>query len=205
MNKFNFEEVQKRLIGAERETLVLLSNQAQNYFLSSFRKQGFDGKTWQEVQRRDPSTKAYKYPKTKGLQRRTSPILVGAGFRVRGGKLRRAVSSIARTAEINTSSGGGNSRLRMVVDLPYAKIQNEGGTIKKGASRKEVAFRNGSHGRKIFASVNGKKGEQATGVMNVKVAAHDIKIPQRRFVGQTNELTQMQIKKIDEIILRIWK
>jgi len=125
--KFNFEEVIKRLQVAERETLVLLSNQAQNYFLASFNNQGFDGKPWDNVQRRIEGTNAYKYPKKKGLQRRTSPILVGAGFKVRGGTLRRAVSSMADTAQITTSGGGGTSKLRMVIDLDYAKYNNEGG------------------------------------------------------------------------------
>ena len=98
-----------------------MSNQAQNYFLSSFKNQGFDGQQWQEVKRRTPGTPEYKYPKTKGLQRRTSPILTGAGYRIRGGTLRRAVSSMARTSEIS------QNKLRMIVDLPYANILNEGG------------------------------------------------------------------------------
>lgn len=155
-NKFNFEEVTKRLQQAERETIVLLSNQAQNYFLSSFRKQAWDGENWKEVQRRTPDTKAYKYPKTKGLQRRTSPILVGAGFKIRGGTLRRAVSNMSRTAQV--SNNNGNARLRMIVDLDYAKYNNEG-------------------------------------------TKHN---PRRQFVGQTAELTEMQMKKIDEIIKRVF-
>ena len=158
-DKFNFEEIAKRLQTAERETLVLLSNQAQNYFLSSFKNQSFDGKPWQEVQRRTEGTNAYKYPKTKGLQRRTSPILVGAGFKIRGGTLRRAVSSMADTAQITTSGGGGTSKLRMVVDLDYAKYNNEGG-------------------------------------------GH---LPKRQFVGQTAQLTEMQLAKIKEITKRIFK
>jgi len=120
MNKFNFEQVQKKLVQSRRELLVLLSNQAQNYFADSFQKQGFNGEPWKEVQRRDPKTKAYKYPKTRGLQRRTSPILVGAGYKVRGGILRRAVSTMARTAQISTN------RLRMVVDIDYAEYLNKG-------------------------------------------------------------------------------
>ena len=118
-DKFNFDEILKELKSATREVLVVLSNQAQNYFLDSFTKQGFDGNDWKEVQRRIPGTNAYKYPKTKGLQRRTSPILVGAGYKIRGGTLRRSVSVMARTAEIS------GTKLRMVIDLPYAKIQNE--------------------------------------------------------------------------------
>lgn len=119
---FNLDEVQEKIKQVRRETLVLLSNQAQNYFLASFKNQGLrSAGDWKEVQRRTPGTRAYKYPKNKGLQRRTSPILTGAGYRVRGGTLRRAVSAMARTADIN------DARLRMIVDLPYANIINEGG------------------------------------------------------------------------------
>jgi len=119
-SSLNFTQVRQKLEQSKRELLVLLPNQAQNYFLDSFKKQGFDGQPWKEVQRREDGTKAYKYPKTKGFQRRTSPILVGAGYRVRGGTLRRAVSNMSRTAQIQTNG------FRMVVDLPYAKIHNEG-------------------------------------------------------------------------------
>ncbi|HXR84325.1 MAG TPA: hypothetical protein VN722_08455 [Hanamia sp.] len=151
--KFNFEEVNKMLSRYKRETLVLLANQAQNYFLGSFKKQGWNGSQWPEVQRRTPGTKAYKYPKTKGLQRRTQPILIGSGYKKRGGTLRRAVSSMERTAQISSD------RVRMLVDLPYAEVINEGG----------------KH------------------------------MPERRFIGQTEQLTKMQKDKITEIVNKIWQ
>lgn len=151
--KFNFEQFKKKLAQSRREALVLLSNQAQNYFLRSWKTQGFDGASWKEVNRRIEGTKAYKYPKTKGLQRRTNPILIGSGYKVRGGTLRRAVSNMARTAEIS------HNRIRMVVDLPYAAVINEGGK----------------------------------------------NMPQRQFIGQTNELTKMQKEKINEVISKVWQ
>jgi len=160
--KFGFEDIKRKLVAMRRETLVLLANQAQNYFVKSFKNQGFNGEPWKEVKRRDPDENAYKYPKTKGLQRQTSPILIGAGFKKRGGTLRMAVATMARTAEI------GSGTLRMVVDLPYAAIQNEGG--------EGLAF--------------GK---------------HSFTMKKRQFIGQTTELTQMQMKKLDEIVTRIFK
>ena len=150
--KFKFEQVKKQLVAMQRETLVLLSDQAQNYFVKSFKNQGFNGEQWKEVQRRTPDTKAYKYPKKKGLQRRTSPILIGAGYKIRGGTLRDAVGSMSRTREI------GNGIVRMIVDLPYAKAQNEGN----------------KH------------------------------LPRRQFIGQTPELTNMQVKKIEQIVTKIF-
>ena len=156
--KFKFEQVKKQLVAMQRETLVLLSNQAQNYFVKSFKNQGFNGEPWKEVQRRIPGTNAWKYPKPtkdnpkRGLQRRTSPILIGAGYKIRGGTLRDAVGSMSRTREI------GNGIVRMIVDLPYAKAQNEGN----------------KH------------------------------LPRRQFIGQTPELTNMQVKKIEQIVTKIF-
>lgn len=193
--QFHFEEVKKKLEQSRRELFILLPNQAQNYFTSSFKKQGFDGKAWKEVQRRELGTKAYEYPKTKGLQRRTSPILVGAGYRVRGGTLRRAVSSMARTV---TSNG---DTFKMIIDLPYAEIQNNGGVINKGASDRIIQFKvDKKTGKSRFSTKKKSNFEQ-----DVHIGAHSITIPQRQFVGQTQELTDMQKKKIEQIINRIWK
>lgn len=152
-DKFHLGEIQSKLKASEREVLVVLSNQAQNYFVGSFKKQGFNGVPWKEVQRRQSDTKSYKYPKKKGLQRRTSPILVGAGYKKRGGELMKAVGVMARTSQV------GKGILKMIVDVPYAKYHNEG--------------------------------------------AGDI--PKRQFIGQTQELTTMQTKKVTEIINKAWQ
>lgn len=119
-DRFNFKEVQQKLLQTRRELLVLLSNQAQDYFARSFKTGSFDGKPWKEVQRRTPGTPSYKYPKGRGLQRRTSPILVGAGAGVRGGTLLRQVATMARTAAIS------NNSLKMIVDSEYAGYHNDG-------------------------------------------------------------------------------
>jgi phage gpG-like protein len=104
-----------------RPLYVNLAKQAQNYFASSWRKQGFDGVSWKEVKRREPNENAYKYPKKGGAQRRTSPILIGAGLDKHGGTLRRAVSNMSNSTKYRTNG------IIMTVNLPYAKIHNEGG------------------------------------------------------------------------------
>lgn len=191
----SLDTVRQKLAQSQRELLVLLPNQAQNYFLSSFKKQGFDGQPWKQVQRRDPDTNAYKYPKKKGLRRRTSPILVGAGYRIRGGTLRRAVSNMARTTQ---TRGNG---FRMIIDLPYAKIHNEGGTINKSATSRAMNFKvNMRTGRSKFSTE-----KRANFQQDVNIGAHSINMPKRQFVGQTAELTQMQTQKIKQIMDRIWK
>ena len=119
--KFNFEKILTEFPKIKRELMIRLSTESQNYFFSSFKNQGFDGQKWKEVQRRTEGTKAYKYPKKKGLQRRTSPILIGAGFKTRGGSLSRAVGTMSKTVEFT-----GGTILKMKVDVPYSEYINEG-------------------------------------------------------------------------------
>lgn len=117
-NRFNLHIVRQKLAKTKRELPVLLAKQAENYFTDSFTRQGLGDKKWKEVQRRIPGTYAYKYPSKKGLQRRTSPILVGAGWKKRGGTLRRKVSRSLTNASWDL--------IRLAVDLPYAEAQNDG-------------------------------------------------------------------------------
>jgi hypothetical protein len=124
--KFKFGAVKAQLSASKREAIVLLTNQAQNYFLSSFKTQGFDGEAWKEVKRRTPGTTEYKYPAKPKASSRTSPILI------RTGTLRRAVSTMARTAQVSDTGA------RMIVDLPYAKAQNEGSDKKNIPKREYV-------------------------------------------------------------------
>lgn len=113
-DNFGFVQALGKFKDLRRESLVLLSNQAQNYFVKSFTNQGFNGEGWKEVNRRIEDKPAYKYPKKKGLSRRTKPILIGSG------DLRRQVAGMAKTAQIT------DDNLRMIVDLPYAARHNEG-------------------------------------------------------------------------------
>lgn len=194
-SRLNIDQVRKRLDGAQRTIYVLLANQAQNYFVDSFKKQGFANQPWKEVQRRMPDKAAYKYPKKKGLQRRTSPILIGAGYKVRGGTLRRAVSNMSRTAQYRTNG------FRMIVDLPYAAIHNEGGTIKKLARNTTMNFRvNMRTGRSKFSTE-----KRANFQQDITIGAHAIHMPKRQYVGQTAELTQMQNQLIIQELNKIFK
>lgn len=117
-NKFGTGKILENVLKLKRELPVLLANQAQRHFANTFQEQGFDGNHWEEVKRRQSGTSEYKYPKTKQLSRRTSPILV------RTGTLRRAVSNSVRSTTFES--------ILLVVPLEYASYQNEGtATIKK--------------------------------------------------------------------------
>jgi hypothetical protein len=116
--RFNFEQVKANIARTKRDLPIIVAKVTETHFAESFEKGALDEHKWKEVQRRTPKTKAYMYPKTKGLQRRTSPILVGAGWKIRGGTLRKRVNRSITDTRWNY--------IRMMVDLPYAKALNEG-------------------------------------------------------------------------------
>ena len=114
MSKFGFDKLLDTMEEVKRDLPVIMANQAQNHFLDAFKKQGFNGQSWPEVQRRIPGTKAYRWPSKPKQSSRTSPILV------RRGLLRRAVSSSVKVATFPL--------IRLVVSRPGAKAINEGDT-----------------------------------------------------------------------------
>ena len=111
MNKFNLDEVAAKMETVKVELPILLANQAQRHFVASWQEQGYEGAQWKEVKRRIAGTKEYKYPKYKGLSRRTLPILV------RSGALRRDVNN--RTGGFIRSKTW--SLVRLVSDTKDAK------------------------------------------------------------------------------------
>lgn len=113
-DRFKFQKIKNRVSLLKRDLPIALANAAENFFSKSFLNQGWDGKKWQEVQRRIPGTNAFKYPYKKDMGRRKRPILIGKGAT----KLRRAVANSARVKVWPT--------ILLVVDLPYAKRHNEG-------------------------------------------------------------------------------
>ena len=114
-NKFGFGEIKRKIAAMKEELPKVLANQAQTFFVKSWANQGWEGQPWKEVKRREEGTPEYKYPKRKDLGRRTRAILVGKG----SGRLRRAVGNSIRSAAFD--------RIRLVVDLPYAAVINDGG------------------------------------------------------------------------------
>jgi len=115
MNSFNFEKVRANLLRTQREIPLRLAKQAEKHFAESFSKGRLDEYKWKEVDRRIPGTKTWKY-KPKGVSisaHRSNPILVQSG------NLRRKVNRSIHTVRPDM--------IKLVVDLPYAAIHNEGG------------------------------------------------------------------------------
>lgn len=118
-DRFKFDIIGKEFKTQALNCMRTMAMANKNYFLKTFKVQGWDSEQWKEVNRRIAGTKEYKYPAKKGLRRRTRPILVGKG------SLRRAVNSSIKSVS--------PTRVRFVVDLPYAAIHNEGLRMRNGA------------------------------------------------------------------------
>jgi phage gpG-like protein len=124
-DKFDFDKVASRIKeGVKRQLPIVLANQAQNYFANAWREQGFDGRPWTTPKRKIQGTSEYKYPKNKGLGRRTSAILV------RSGALRAAVASSVRLVSFE--------KVQLVVGLEYAAVQNNGNEKKNIPKRQFI-------------------------------------------------------------------
>ena len=103
MSNWGFDKIKQNIAQSKRVLPVKLAKQAENHFTESFSKGRLDEYKWKEVQRRIPTTPAYKYPKKKGLSRRRNPILVMTG------NLRRKVAR-----SISDARWG---KVRLVVDF----------------------------------------------------------------------------------------
>ena len=117
-DKFKFGELKQNITRMKRTLPIVLANQAQNYFVESWERQGWDGQPWPDVKRHDKNGNAYKYPKALRARKLSSPILVGVYRGRSGGTLRRAVSRCIRSATFTS--------IRLMVDLPYAARHNNG-------------------------------------------------------------------------------
>lgn len=111
-NKFNFAEVKRKIELTKKQLPVILAKETEKAFVKNFAQGGFFGKKWLEPQRRKPGTNAYKYPKKRGLSRRTKPTLTMTG------RLRRAVGTSTRVKTFEL--------IKLVVDLKYAARHNDG-------------------------------------------------------------------------------
>ena len=111
--RFNFQRVIANMDRVKTTLPKVLANETKNYFIvENFNKQQWDGKPWEEVERRKEGTKAYKYATPAN---RTRQILIGSG------------SGILRRAVINSLQKATFELIHFEVkDVAYAKVHNEG-------------------------------------------------------------------------------
>lgn len=157
---------------------VLAANTAENFFKDSFNQQGFSGQT------QEP------WPKRKTDKNRRDS---GRAILVKSGKLKRSIHRMR--ADWNAVIVG--------TELPYAEIHNNGF---KGTEQVRQHFRMGT--KKAVTRYN-KNGTARKGALTrirtleheVKAHSRNMKMPRRRFIGNSPYLDQ----RIDRVFINEFK
>lgn len=125
----NFDEFDKEIQGMESEVkqsmkkaAILVGNTAANDFTSHFDQQGFNGKPWEEVQRR----KAVVFNKN-GEVARKQPSSVLKAILIGTGRLKRAVQDAFKGIQVRSNT----VIVKLQVNSDYGIFHNEG-TIADG-------------------------------------------------------------------------
>ena len=101
-SKFNFKQVEKGGRTAMERAIILIGNEAKNFFVNSFRLQGFEDRTVEKWKPRKKETKRS----------------IGRAILVKSGDLRRSI--------IREPVNKANLSVKISTDLVYAKVHNEG-------------------------------------------------------------------------------
>lgn len=186
--RFGFQRILNNAEKLKRSLPIKLANSTQNFFVDSWRKQGWD----------DGGVKSWK------PRRKETKKSIGRAILVRAGKLRRAVGQSIRSATFD--------KIQLVVALPYAKVHNEGesvtvkeysrATFIKSSTSEFIGLRTNKKGQlreKIKRTTIFVRGEDQS------VRSHQRTMPQRRFMGDSKTLRDIQKKVIDTEIQKVWQ
>jgi phage gpG-like protein len=186
-SKFNLKQVEKGGRTAMERAIILIGNEAKNFFVNSFRLQGFEDRTVEKWKPRKKETKRS----------------IGRAILVKSGDLRRSI--------IRQPVNKANLSVKISTDLPYAKVHNEGGIINKGSSSSVLHFRDvmtnietGKVTRRFAKNrQTGMRHLRATSAMKVDIGAHSINMPKREFIGNSYKLNEnckkIVISQLDKI------
>ena len=113
-----FKSMYKKMESVQKTLPSVLANTGTNFFIGNFDKEGFDDgglKKWKTPERKIQGTPSFKYPKTKGLGRRTRKTLIQTG------KLKRAVNKSVTEKSFKRIVWRINPS-----EVPYASVHNKG-------------------------------------------------------------------------------
>lgn len=154
---------------------TILSVEAKNHFVKSFRDGGFTDENLVHWQKRK-----------RGRDNQGRAILVKTG------RLKRSI----------VANKIGRYAVRISSNLPYAKIHNDGGIINKKERSHTLNF--SSKGRFQIQRTKRQRNETSYS-QKVNIAAHTIKMPKRQFVGYSGVLSRKIATKLDKKIQAIFK
>jgi phage gpG-like protein len=167
----NFQEVAKQLSKLIRNFPIAAANEAVNYFVVSFDREAWEGKSWEKR-------------KANFLEKSSSR----RNLLVKSGRLRRSIRRVANSV----------GYARVATDVPYAKIHNEGGTIIQTPTAKQRAFF--SHVAEGFFDSKNDPNKWAEGhkfISMSKAKQLTINLPQRQFMGDSQQLNNLIKQKMD--------
>ena len=181
-NSFDFGRIEQRIKEAMLTLPVIVGNEAVNFALDNFRRQGFLG----------PNIEPW-------LQRKNRKKNKGRAILVQTGRLRNSIRIIKVT----------NNTVVIGTDVPYAKAHNEGF---RGAVQVAEHSRNSYESHKIATGGFTMKGKpRMKTVQSIKktgmVKAHTMKmnIPKRQFIGNSPFLDQRITRVIAAQLLKAVK
>lgn len=160
---------------------------AANHFTTSFRNQGFTDEGLKRWQARKGEISG-GIAKTRG---RSRAILVQSG------RLRRSI----RTKRF------GFLAVKILTDVPYAQMHNDGGIIYRKAHKRSSTITAKVRGSSGFVNGVWKKGRSKTIKLkgaSYNVGASSFKMPKRQFIGYSGVLNRKIIAKMDVTIKRIF-
>lgn len=160
----NFEKL-------KREAPAAVGNMAQNFFRSSFEKGGFTDRNY------------VPWVARKG-EFHLGPNVSGRALLVKTGHLRQSVGNSLKASSFEA--------IEFLVPEPYAKIQNEGGTITIPERDHVLSF--GLKGKSGKMKSGFVKASKAGVQQKVSIGTHTITIPARKFMGYSDTL----LHRIDE-------
>lgn len=172
--KFNLNRYERHFKKVLQYAPGMLGNDAVNFFLDNFKRQGWLGNSIEPWRKRSPKAK----------RNRGRAILVDTG------RLRRSIRIIQ-------ASGG---VVRIGSDVPYAKAHNEGFrgvvNVKAHTRNRYGKFKEGSgkftkKGKERMKSVT-----RVTGSGQVKAHTRKMNMPKRQFMGNSPYLTRLLQRRL---------
>lgn len=177
-NKFNFDKVIARFERQKRDLPKKLGNQAVIFFQSNFQRQGFLDKTREAWKKRKNDKDA------------------GRAVLIKTGALRRDIK--LRSANFY--------KIVISTSLPYAAIHNYGGTINKQARTGTISFRKGKGGKlRIGKTRTEKQRGKIVAMSRHSIGSHIVKMPQRKFMGNSAYLNKQLLTIIKQDMDKIFK
>lgn len=157
------------------DMVTIMGVYAVNFYKKSFDNQGFT----------DETLELWKKRKSKRDNN-------GRNILIKTGRLKRSL----------TTKKLGRYQVKIVSNVPYAVIHNEGGNINK---KERSHILNFNEGGKFQRQRTRKQRNETSYSQKVNVSSHSIKIPKRQFVGYSSQLARKIELKLDSKLRAIFK